>query len=128
MKRIAAVILSVVFATGAFAAEKQRYQVATRGGVGFARIGVMFREIAGTTTPATTASRNVTMYSSVNGFSADLTPDEAKALTRSADVVYVEPAVERHAFGLDAAKETDADKVNPLGQVVPFGVANTGRA
>ena len=121
MKRIAAVILSVVFASSVFAAETQRYQVATRDGVGAGRIGIMFRDIDGTSKPST-ASRNITMFSSVNGFAADLTAGEASALAKSPDVLYVEPAVERHAFDLGPAKETDADKVNPLGQVVPFGI------
>ena len=121
MKTITAVILSAVFASSAWAAGTQRYQVATRAGVEAARIGVMFRDLDGTSKPST-ASRNITMFSSVNGFAADLTSDEAAALAKSDDVLYVEPAVERHAFDLDADKTTDADKVNPLGQVVPFGV------
>ena len=121
MKRIAGVILTVVLATSAFAAETQRYQVATRGAVGFEKIGAMVRDVAGTSRPSV-ESRKVTAFSSVNGFAADLTADEAATLAKSADVLYVERAVERHAFGLNADKTTDADKVNPLSQVVPFGV------
>lgn len=122
MKRIAAVILSVVFATSVFAAaDTQRYQVATRSAMPAAHIGILIRDIEGTSRPSG-VSRHITMFSSVNGFAADLSADEASALAKSAEVLYVEPAVERHAFGLDAPKTTDTDKVNPLGQVVPFGV------
>ena len=121
MKRIAVVILSVVFATSAFAAaETQRYQVATRAAVRAGRIGIMIRDVESTSRPID--ARNITAFQSVNGFAADLTADEAASLARSADVIYVEPAVERHAFDLDAEKTTDTDKVNPFGQTVPFGI------
>ena len=123
MKRITAVILSVVFASSAFAAtETQRYQVATRTAVGAAHIGTMIRDIEGTSSTTSTSARNITAFQSVNGFAADLTADEAAALSKSADVIYVEPAVERHAFGLPAQKTTDTDKLNPFAQTVPFGV------
>ncbi|HEX7419000.1 MAG TPA: S8 family serine peptidase, partial [Thermoanaerobaculia bacterium] len=123
MKRITAVILSVVFASSAFAAtETQRYQVATRTAIGAAHIGTLIRDIEGTTSTTSTSARNIVTFQSVNGFAADLTADEAAALSRSADVVYVEPAVERHAFGLPTQKTTDTDKLNPLAQTVPFGV------
>lgn len=122
MKRLAGVILSVAFATSLFAAAStQRYQVATRSSVGATRIGIMFRDIEGISRPSM-AARRVTTFTSVNGFAADLTAEEAAALAKSSEVLYVEPAVERHALDLDAGRTTDADKVNPLGQVVPFGV------
>jgi len=96
MKRFAAVILSVLFATSAFAAtETQRYQVATRAAMPATRIGIMIRDIEGS---SQTRVRNITTFQSVNGFAADLTADEAAALSKSANVLYVEPAVERHAF------------------------------
>jgi len=119
MKRFAAVILSVLFATSAFAAtETQRYQVATRAAMPATRIGIMIREIEGT--PQTRA-RNITTFQSVNGFAADLTAGEAAALSKSANVLYVEPAVERHAFDL-TVRTSDSDTVNPFAQTVPFGI------
>src|SRR5450755_376809 len=124
MKRITAVIiLSVVFASSAFAATPtQRYQVATRTAVGAAHIGILIRDIEGTSSTTSTSARNIIAFQSVNGFAADLTADEAAALSKSPEVSYVEPAVERHAFGLPTQKTTDTDKVNPFGQTVPFGV------
>ena len=100
MKKFAAVILSVVFASTAFAAETtQRYLVATRAAMPAARIGIMFRDIEGVSKPSPGSSRNIVAFDNVNGFAADLTTEEAAALAKSADVRYVEPAVERRPVG-----------------------------
>lgn len=119
MKRFTAVILSVLFATSAFAAtETQRYQVATRAAMPATRIGIMIRSIEGT---SQTRARNITTFQSVNGFAADLTAEEAAALSKSDNVLYVEPAVERHAFDV-TVPASDSDTVNPFAQTVPFGI------
>ncbi len=121
MKKIAVLILSVVFASSAFAASvpTQRYLVATRAGMPAGRIGTLIRDIAPTPQPQ---SRNIVTFQNVNGFAADLTTDEAATLAKSADVRYVEPAVERHAFDLGAPKTSNDDVINPFAQTVPFGI------
>lgn len=119
MKKIAAVILTVLSASTAFAATAtQRYLVATRTAFPVARLGVLMRSIEG---PSAPAQHNVAAFDNINGFAADLTSDEVKALEQSSDVRYVEPVVERHAFGL-ATKRSDADVLNPFAQTVPYGV------
>lgn len=121
MKRIAVLILSFVCVSSAFAetASTQRYLVATRASMPAGRIRTLIRDIE----PAPRAQvRNVVAFQSVNGFAADLTPEEAAALAKSADVRYVEPVVERHAFDLAAPKTGNGDVVNPFAQTVPFGI------
>ncbi len=121
MKKIAALILSVVFASSAFGASAptQRYLVATRAALAADRIGTLIRDIEPTPQPQ---NRNVVTFQSVNGFAADLTAGEAAALAQSAGVRYVEPVVERHAFDLVAPKTGNSDAINPFAQTVPFGI------
>ncbi|HJQ41298.1 MAG TPA: S8 family serine peptidase [Thermoanaerobaculia bacterium] len=102
MKRLAAATL-VFLSTSAFAADTQRYLVATahpfRAGGGMA----MGRE-----------ARQEGFGASFDGFAADLTSAEVAALRKNANVRWVEPVVERHALAQPAR--------NPQIQMVPYGV------
>ena len=56
-------------------------------------------------------------FNLVNGFAADLDESEIVALQKSPEVLYVEPAVERHAFSL-GAHTTDSS----FAQITPYGI------
>jgi serine protease len=121
MKKIVLSFLILALSSTLVAATPtQRYVVATRASVGSVRAALMIRDIESAAAP-TPMERDVTAFSSIDGFAADLTDAEVAALRKSPSVQYVEPVAERHAFGLGAiASNTDA--INPNGQVVPFGI------
>jgi subtilisin family serine protease len=106
MKRTCPLILALLFATAAFAAETQRYLVATK----HAAIHADVRQMLG----EDFAARDVVPFATFSGFAADLTESEVASLRRANEVRWVEPVLERHAF----AQERD-----PLRQTVPFGVS-----
>jgi len=106
MKQLAAAAAAFVFiATGATAAETQRYLVATKHPfaslVREARAGLRLDGAEG-------------FGAAFDGYAADLTSDEVAALKQHADVRWVEPVVERHAF----AQPTR----NPNAQTIPYGI------
>jgi len=105
MKRTALGALVVLIAVSAFGAETQRYLVGTKRS---ARIGSLSKELSNP------AERRVRTFSVIDGFAADLTPEEASALRRSPDVRWVEPVVERWI---------SATASIPGAQMVPYGVA-----
>ncbi len=121
MKRTAQTFLFVfLFASTLFAAPTQRYTVVMRAPIGTVRAQTMVRSIEGAPTDSAD-DRHIRAYHIIDGFSADLTADEAAALKASPGVSYVSPAVERHA--LDVAPKTSlTDGANPFGQVVPYGI------
>jgi serine protease len=109
MKRLAAATL-VFLATSAFAADTQRYLIATerpfQAGtlaaiVREARQGLQLRDAEG-------------FGAAFDGFAADLTSDEVAELRKNANVRWVEPVLERHAFAQPVR--------NPEIQMVPYGV------
>ena len=105
MKRIALGALVVLIAASAFGGETQRYLVGTKR---TARIASLSKELRDP------AERRVRAFSLIDAFAADLTPEEASALRRSADVRWVEPVVERRIA---------ATASTPGVQMVPYGVA-----
>jgi len=65
--------------------------------------------------------RNVQLFDIVDAYRADLTDDEANALSRSPEVRYVEDDAPRYAFGLPShVAANELRDVN--GQTIPWGV------
>jgi subtilisin family serine protease len=108
MKRTALWAFVLLIAASAFGAETQRYLVGTKRS---ARTTSIRSLSEGLREPA---ARRVRTFSLIDGFAADLTPEEASALRRSPDVRWVEPVVERW-LAATASK--------PGEQLVPYGVA-----
>lgn len=83
---------------------------------------------------------NVKPLTIINGFAADLTEEEVARLTKSSEVSYVEPVVERYKFGvsspvntsddstraLDLAPAALADTITAGQQTIPYGVTMVG--
>jgi serine protease len=107
MKRIALGALVFIIAASAFGDEKQRYLVGTTRPARMTAIRSLANELRDP------AERHVRAFSLIDGFAADLTPEEASALRRSADVRWVEPMVERRLH---------ASAVTPGSQMVPYGI------
>lgn len=103
MKRTFPAVLALFLTTAAFAAETQRYLVATRRPA----MQAAMRQIEDIET------RAVVPFETFNGFAADLTEADVASLRASGEVRWVEPVLERHAF----AQERDL-----LRQIVPFGL------
>jgi subtilisin family serine protease len=93
--------------TASFAADTQRYFVATRRPVRELSTNSVVRELGDS------AARRIETFSIVNGFTADLTASEAASLRRSSGVRYVERVVPRQLHALSKPGE----------QVVPYGIA-----
>src|SRR5687768_16136208 len=95
MKRLLSLAFLILTAAGAFAAETQRYLVATRtaprkGGLRLA------------TNAAEIARHRVRTFKNINAFAADLTLEEVAELRASGEVLTIEPDVERHLLGFEA--------------------------
>jgi serine protease len=105
MKRIFSAVVLLLLTTAAFAADTQRYLVATRHRVLDAHVRQMIGEDF--------ERRAVVPFRSFNGFAADLTEADVATLQASAEVRWVEPVRERHAL---------AQEYSPLRQTVPFGL------
>lgn len=109
MKRTAIIAFSLIVTSAAFAADTQRYLVATRHPFRHGVIAAV-KQMVGDDF----ASRaDVVPFEAFTGFAADLTEEDLAALQRSQEVRWIEPVLERHKF-LQAR--------NPLHQTVPFGV------
>lgn len=105
MNKIFAAVLALLLTTAAFAADSQRYFVATNRPARAAHV----RDILGDRVEA----RSVVSFQTFRGFAATLTEAEVETLRASADVRWIEPVQERHAM---------AQEFDPLRQVVPFGI------
>ncbi|HUR82444.1 MAG TPA: S8 family serine peptidase [Thermoanaerobaculia bacterium] len=105
MKRAGLATFALLIAVSAFAGETQRYIVGTQR---TARVGSLSKELSDP------AGRRVRTFRLIDGFAADLTPEEASALRRDAGVRYVERVVERHLH---------ASVSKPGEQMIPSGVA-----
>ena len=105
MKRIALGAFFLLMSTASFAAETERYFVATRRPAAQTRIATQLRDAG---------ERNMAAFGIVSGFAADLTADEAAALRKSSDVRYVEPVVPRFLH---------ATVSKPGEQIVPYGIS-----
>ena len=115
MKRLA-VLLSLALTTTAFAAETQRYMVSTRNAPRPDRLRVLG-------TAAELQKHRVRTFKNINAFAADLTAAEVAELKKSADVLVVEPVVERNLLGFDDEPAANAAVIRyNLNQYVPWGV------
>ena len=99
----------VLITASAFAAETQRYLVATRRPAAAGGLAVA------TATLRDPGARRVTAFELFRGFAADLTESELNALRNSSDVRWVEPVVARH--------RADAGP-RPGEQLMPAGIAH----
>ncbi|MFL6247481.1 MAG: S8 family serine peptidase [Thermoanaerobaculia bacterium] len=104
MKRTFLAVLALFLSTSSFAAETQRYLVATR----HHPIAADVRQLLGEA-----AAPAVVSFETFTGFAADLTEAEAAALRASGSVRWVERVVERRAF---------LQSRNPTKQTVPLGI------
>jgi subtilisin family serine protease len=110
MKRTALWAIVFLLTTASFAAETERYFVATRRPIREVGVNGVARELRDP------GKRRIATFTVVNGFTADLTPAEAASLRNSEGVRYVEPVVPRvlHAFGtISRAGE----------QMIPYGIS-----
>ena len=108
MKRTALGALVFLITSASFAADTERYFVATRQPVreaSLSRIASQLHE------PVT---RRMRTFAIVHGFAADLTAAEAAELRQSADVRYVEPVVPRFL---------SASLSKPGEQIIPYGIS-----
>ena len=112
MKRTALGALVLFLATASFAADTERYFVATRRPIRDAGVTAFTRDLAGA--PA----RRIATFNIVNGFAASLTASEAATLRQSPDVRYVEPVVSRTLHALNNATIS-----KPGEQLVPYGIS-----
>jgi serine protease len=112
MVRIAPALIALVFTTAAFAADAQRYLVATKHPFGPGTLTALRDGVDQPVEP-----RDVYGFRSFRGFAATLTADELAALQASSEVRWIEPVVTRRAFDIQP---------NLLGQTVPLGVVDTG--
>ena len=109
MKRTtAAAAFAFLFSTSLFAADAQRYLVATKRPFAPGVLGVIVRDLRSGVAP-----RDVVGFESFTGFAATLTESEAAALRASSEVRWIEPVIERHAVAVVR---------NYDGQTVPYGV------
>ena len=108
MKRTALWAIFVLLTTATYAADTQRYFVATRRPVRELGAKSVARELRDP------AARRMAAFEIVNGFAADLTAAEAASLRNSPDVRYVEPVVSRHLL---------ANVAKPGEQMTPYGIA-----
>ena len=111
MKRTLTAAVVLFFAFQSYAAETQRYIVNTK------RPARQLPQLL--TADIERDQRMVGEFETLNGFVADLTPEEAAALAASPNVRYVEPAIERHAFGLTAVSN---ESRNLTGQTTTYGL------
>lgn len=108
MKRTALWAFLVLVTTSSYAAETERYFVATRRPVREIGVSSVARELRDP------AERRVAAFDIVNGFAADLTAAEAASLRGSAHVRYVERVVPRRLF---------ASVSKPGEQMIPYGIS-----
>ncbi len=108
MKRTVVALFTILLTTAAFAAETQRYLVATKRPYSADTLRALRDSVDRNVEP-----RAVEGFRTFRGFAAELTPEEAEALRASREVRFVEPVVERHA--LDVPR-------NLNGQTTTYGV------
>jgi subtilisin family serine protease len=105
MKRTALAAFALLLSTTVFAAEAQRYLVATkrpmRGGA-----------LTAVKDAADVQPRDVVAFESFSGFAATLSEADVAKLQRSSEVRWVEPVVERNALAVR----------NLNGQTMPYGI------
>jgi subtilisin family serine protease len=115
MKRPIVTLAVLLFATSTFAAETQRYLVATKRPMLAANGRDAMRELRTDVQP-----RQIERFESANGFAADLTVVEVRALAASPEVRWIEPVLERHALGSAPAMASNTTRT---GQSTPYGIS-----
>ena len=108
MKRTIVAAWVVLFSTSVFAADAQRYLVATKRPF---RAGALAAAMAGARERV--SPRAVVGFETFHGFAAELTTSEVAALRTSSEVRWIEPVIERYAT---------ATSRNFLPQSVPYGI------
>ncbi len=120
MKRLLALAFLALTATGALAAETQRYLISTKNAPRKGGLRL-------TTNAVDIASHRVRTFRNINAFAADLTLEEVAELQKSGEVEIIEPVVERHIFGFDDPAPITANATSyTREQVVPWGVPVIG--
>lgn len=109
MKRTAIVVFTLILSSTAFAAETQRYLVATRHPFHHGAMAAM-KQMVGENF---SSRASVASFETFAGFAADLTEDDLATLQRSSEVRWIEPVLARHKF---------LQSHSPLTQTVPFGL------
>jgi len=104
MKRYAGAVFAILLlSTVALADETGRYLVATKRSFRATSLAQQLEDIE---------ARRISAFETFQGFAASLTQSEVDELRRSRDVRWIEPVLERHAFGLGNLKA----------QQIPYGV------
>ncbi|MEA2488688.1 MAG: serine protease, partial [Acidobacteriota bacterium] len=114
MRRPIVALAALLFAMSTFAAETQRYIVATKRPMAGSMAGTM-RELRSDVQP-----RAVVRFESVDGIAADHTEAEATAQAASPGVRIVEPVLERHALGMAPAAVRSQTRG---AQSTPYGIS-----
>lgn len=112
MNRILAVLAVLGLALPSLAAQRQRYTIATDGA---ARASAM--RIA--TNAEKGAVQRIRTFRNLDGFAADLTPEEAEELRNTPGVTAVHPVVERRATSLE---EIPSNLASYAKQITPWGL------
>lgn len=118
MKRTVAVLVLLLLAVPAFAAQRGRYIVLTRTPAREARAEVL-RETG------SAAQHDVRIFENVDAFAANLSDEDIATLRASRVVRGVHPVVERHISDVGApmpARRAAPDSSYDTAQVVPYGV------
>jgi serine protease len=106
LKRTLAALFTLGLAVSTFAADAQRYLVATKRPFHAGAMQALRQSVNGEVEP-----RDVVAFEAFTGFAATLSEAEVATLRTSREVRWIEPVLERHAFARD-----------PFHQVVPYGI------
>ncbi|HVG25273.1 MAG TPA: S8 family serine peptidase [Thermoanaerobaculia bacterium] len=107
MKRTAIGAVFLLLTVSSYGAEARRYLVGTKRAAKKTSVAILADSVG------EADDRDVQTFSVIDGFAADLTPEEAAALRRSPEVRWVEPV---------AARQLAASAVKPGEQVMSYGV------
>jgi subtilisin family serine protease len=114
MNRLLLLTAALGLALPSLAAPRQRYTIATDGTPRAAAMRIA------TNAGNEEGSQHVRGFLTLNGFAADLTPEEAEALRGMAGVKAVDPVVERHAAAID--EPSLMQLASYAKQVTPWGL------
>lgn len=115
MNRLLIILAAFGLALPSLAADRQRYTVATDGPPRAAALRIA------TNAEATDGVQRIRTFRNLNGFAADLTPEEASALRDTPGVRAVEPVVERRASAI-VESDIPSNLVSYSQQVTPWGL------
>ena len=115
MNRILVVLVAFGLALPSLAGSRQRYTIATDGPPRAAALRIATNAEKGD------GAQRIRTFRNLNGFAADLTPEEAEALRATPGVRAVAPVVERYVSSIDDP-QVPANLVSYAKQVTPWGV------